>query len=159
MSKYWVFSGQYFPVFELHRRKYEPEKTPYWNGFHAVYLIRYRTHQKEKLESFFPLYYTCWTNCISDTLGSCPISVKQLLKSNEKVIPCVCLPFLLSPSQRLTLVRSCPTEWTDSHQLKQILSTSWTSLPPTFSIDRRQKSYISLSSNFFAMIWNDILSL
>ena len=62
VSKYWVFSGQYFPVFELHRRKYEPEKTPYWNGFHAVYLIRYRAHQKEKLESFFSLYYTCWTN-------------------------------------------------------------------------------------------------
>ena len=66
--------------------------------------------KKESSSRFFPFIIPVGTICISDTLGSCPISVKQLLKSNEKVIPCVCLPFLLSPSQRLTLVRSCPTE-------------------------------------------------
>ena len=36
MSKYGVFSGPYFPVFGLNIEKYEPEKTPYLDTFHAV---------------------------------------------------------------------------------------------------------------------------
>ena len=36
MSKYGIFSGPYFPVFELNTGKYGPEKTPYLDIFHAV---------------------------------------------------------------------------------------------------------------------------
>ena len=36
VSKYGVFSGPYFPVFELNMRKYRPGKTPYDDTFHAV---------------------------------------------------------------------------------------------------------------------------
>ena len=38
VSKYRVFSGTYFPVFELNTGKYGPEKTPFLDTFHAVYL-------------------------------------------------------------------------------------------------------------------------
>ena len=31
-----VFSGPYFPVFSPNAEKYEPEKTPYLDAFHAV---------------------------------------------------------------------------------------------------------------------------
>ena len=34
--KYGVFSGPYFTVFGLNTGKYGPEKTPYFNTFHAV---------------------------------------------------------------------------------------------------------------------------
>ena len=37
VSKYRVFSGTYFPVFELNT-EYGPEKTPYLGTFHAVIL-------------------------------------------------------------------------------------------------------------------------
>ena len=36
MSKYGVFSGPYFPVFSPNTGKYEPEKTPFLDTFHAV---------------------------------------------------------------------------------------------------------------------------
>ena len=36
VSKYWVFSGSYFPVFSPNTGKYGPEKTPYLDTFHAV---------------------------------------------------------------------------------------------------------------------------
>ena len=36
MSKYGVFSGLYFPAFELNTGKYGPEKTPYLDTVHAV---------------------------------------------------------------------------------------------------------------------------
>ena len=32
------FSGLYFPVFRLNTGKYGPEKTPYLDTFHVVYL-------------------------------------------------------------------------------------------------------------------------
>ena len=35
MSKYGGFSGSYFLVFGLNTGKYEPEKTPYLDTFHA----------------------------------------------------------------------------------------------------------------------------
>ena len=36
MSKGRVFSGPYFPAFWLNTGKYGPEKTPYFDTFHAV---------------------------------------------------------------------------------------------------------------------------
>ena len=36
VSKYGAFSGPYFPVFGLNTGKYEPEKTSYFDTFHAV---------------------------------------------------------------------------------------------------------------------------
>ena len=36
MSKYGVFSGQYFPVFSPNTGKYGQEKTPFLETFHAV---------------------------------------------------------------------------------------------------------------------------
>ena len=36
VSKYGVFSGPYFPVFELNTEKYGSEKTPYLDTFHAL---------------------------------------------------------------------------------------------------------------------------
>ena len=38
MSNYGVFSGPYFPVFELNIGKYGPEKTPYLDTFHQFKL-------------------------------------------------------------------------------------------------------------------------
>ena len=38
MSNYGVFSGPYFPVFELDIGKYGPEKTPYLDTFHQFKL-------------------------------------------------------------------------------------------------------------------------
>ena len=36
VSKYGVFSSLYFPVFGLNTGKYEPEKTPFLDTFHAA---------------------------------------------------------------------------------------------------------------------------
>ena len=36
VSEYRVFSGPYFPVFNLNIGKHGPEKTPYLDTFHAV---------------------------------------------------------------------------------------------------------------------------
>ena len=36
VSKYWVFSGPYFPVFSPNTGKYVPEKTPCLDTFHIV---------------------------------------------------------------------------------------------------------------------------
>ena len=36
VSKYGVFSGQYFPLFRLNTVKYGPKKSPYLDTFHAV---------------------------------------------------------------------------------------------------------------------------
>ena len=36
VSKCGGFSGTYFPVFGLNTEKYGPEKTPYFDTFHAV---------------------------------------------------------------------------------------------------------------------------
>ena len=36
MSKYGLFSGPYFPVFGVNTEIYGPEKTPYFDTFHAV---------------------------------------------------------------------------------------------------------------------------
>ena len=36
VSKYGVFSGPYFPVFSPNTGKYEPEKAPFLDTFHAV---------------------------------------------------------------------------------------------------------------------------
>ena len=41
VSKYGVFSGPYFPVFSPNTGKYGPEKTPYLDTFHAVYMCIY----------------------------------------------------------------------------------------------------------------------
>ena len=38
MSKSGVFSGRYWPAFELNTGKYGPEKTPYLDTFYAVLL-------------------------------------------------------------------------------------------------------------------------
>ena len=47
MSKCGVFSGPYFPAFELNTEKYGPEKNPYLDTFHAVYiwLLKQITYQ------------------------------------------------------------------------------------------------------------------
>ena len=39
VSKYGVFSGPYFPVFSPNTGKYRPEKTPYLDTFHTVFII------------------------------------------------------------------------------------------------------------------------
>ena len=36
VPKYGVFSGPYFPVFELNTGKYGRDKTPYLDTFHAL---------------------------------------------------------------------------------------------------------------------------
>ena len=36
VSQCWVSYGLYFPVFRLNAGKYGPEKTPYFDAFHAV---------------------------------------------------------------------------------------------------------------------------
>ena len=36
MSKYGVFSGPYLPMLSPNTRKYEPEKTPHLDTFHAM---------------------------------------------------------------------------------------------------------------------------
>ena len=36
VSKYWVLPNPYFPVFELNKGKYGPEKIPYMDTFHTV---------------------------------------------------------------------------------------------------------------------------
>ena len=38
MSKYGVFSGPYFPLFRLNVEIYQPEKTPYLDTLHGVYI-------------------------------------------------------------------------------------------------------------------------
>ena len=38
VSKYWVFSGPYFPIFSP-TRKYGPEKAPYFDTFHVVFFF------------------------------------------------------------------------------------------------------------------------
>ena len=38
MSKYGDFSGSYFPVLGPNTGKYGPEKTPYMDTFHAVFV-------------------------------------------------------------------------------------------------------------------------
>ena len=38
VPKYEVFSGLYFPVFSPNTGKYGPEKYPYLDTFHAVYI-------------------------------------------------------------------------------------------------------------------------
>ena len=48
VSKYGAFSGPYFPVFELNTGKYEPEKTPYLDTFHAL-LVRLPPQKCPKL--------------------------------------------------------------------------------------------------------------
>ena len=42
--KYGVFSGPYFPVFELNTGKYGPEKTQYLDTFHTVRSIQDTEH-------------------------------------------------------------------------------------------------------------------
>ena len=39
MSKYWVFSGSYFPVFGLNTGKHEAGKAPYLDTFDAVVIV------------------------------------------------------------------------------------------------------------------------
>ena len=41
MFKYGVCFGPYFPVFVLNTGKYNPEKTPYLDTFHAMLLKSY----------------------------------------------------------------------------------------------------------------------
>ena len=50
MSKYGVFSGLYFLVFSPNAGKYEPEKTPHLDTFHAVVF-----YQKAVLNNFVKL--------------------------------------------------------------------------------------------------------
>ena len=52
VSQYGFFSGPYFPVFGLNIGKYRPEKTPYLDTFHAVFLIMHSI----KFPEIFPLY-------------------------------------------------------------------------------------------------------
>ena len=53
MSKYGVFSSPYFPVFvlirEIYSGKYRPEKTPYLDTFHAVYISANSSFYKEMI--------------------------------------------------------------------------------------------------------------
>ena len=41
VSKYGVFSGPYFPVIGLSTGKYGLEKTPYFDTFHAVKVLKF----------------------------------------------------------------------------------------------------------------------
>ena len=47
VSKYWVFSDPYFPVFGLNTGKYGPEKNPYLDTFYVVILIGYISYPSE----------------------------------------------------------------------------------------------------------------
>ena len=72
MSKDGVFSGPYFPAFGLNAKylsvfspnvgKYEPEKTPYLDSFHAVYnSVSPRTEiYCQNKTSFLELFYTAF---------------------------------------------------------------------------------------------------
>ena len=39
VSKYGIYSGPYFPIFKLNTGKCGPEKTPYLETFHTVYIL------------------------------------------------------------------------------------------------------------------------
>ena len=67
MSKYGVFSGPYFPVFELNNGKYGPEKTPYLETFYAVFA--------EKTPS-----------CIFDVLLNMPLYVQDNISMSEAIV-------------------------------------------------------------------------
>ena len=61
MSKYGVISGPYFPVFGLNTGKYGPEKTPYLDTFHAVYVLgivsKFLFHFKTSLSVIKPVNF------------------------------------------------------------------------------------------------------
>ena len=46
------FNGPYFPVFGLNTKIYGPEKTPYWDTFHAVITMYVITSLKENSEVY-----------------------------------------------------------------------------------------------------------
>ena len=51
VSKYGIFSGPYFPVFELNTGKYGPDKTPYLDTFYALEVLP-GLPETSKMESF-----------------------------------------------------------------------------------------------------------
>ena len=60
--KYGVFSGPYFPVFGMNTGKYRPEKTPYFDTFHAATgrrtMERLADHCGNDKQSYiFDMYY------------------------------------------------------------------------------------------------------
>ena len=61
MSKYGVISGPYFPVLGLKTGKYGPEKTPYLDTFHAVYVLgivsKFLFHFKTSLSVIKPVNF------------------------------------------------------------------------------------------------------
>ena len=57
MSKYGDFSGPYFAVFGLNTRKYEPEKTPYLDTFHAVKVFLDKNDFRSSSRSLCPLMH------------------------------------------------------------------------------------------------------
>ena len=50
MSKYGVFSGQYFPIFSPNTGKYGPEKTPYLDIFHALLFLVLKRMKKHGIK-------------------------------------------------------------------------------------------------------------
>ena len=51
MSKYGVFSGPYFPAFEMNTGKYGLEKTPYLDTLHAVFISKYNEKESWHMQS------------------------------------------------------------------------------------------------------------
>ena len=79
VSKYEVFSGPHFSVFSPNTGKYGPEKTPYWDTFHAVIL----------LWNFALLLHFVFENRFYPLFASRTVS----LKKREKKKQIFCLPF------------------------------------------------------------------
>ena len=77
VSKYRIFSGPYFPAFGLTREKYEPEKTPHLETFHAVNIFWKKRNVKWK------------TKCIG-TKFTCVVTNQLIsLQSASKSASCV----------------------------------------------------------------------
>ena len=51
MSKYGVFSGPYFPAFEMNTGKYRLEKTPYLDTLHAGFISKYNEKESWHMHS------------------------------------------------------------------------------------------------------------
>ena len=76
-SKYVVFSGPWFPVFGLNTGKYRPERTPYWDTFHAV--------QNYFTSLLFQPVFTC-SKSRMETREICEICSKLKIKIPERLL-------------------------------------------------------------------------
>ena len=90
-----VFSGLYFPVFSPNTGKYEPEKNPYFDTFHAV---------ETQLKIFFDLTLRSvknWFWFFPDLCENLPSTkkLKILAKSSSFII----FPLISTPSSYLFL--------------------------------------------------------